>query len=373
MKTATHNSDPFIGLTPDTWRSIKPPPWVVPGFIRKGYIMLLTGIPGSGKSLFAGGLGLAAASCQGFLGQSAPPHPMRVAYLGLDASHEDYLMFLPRIATGMDCSVGRAIGPDGHIIPFQLFFSKRSVDVVADSKRPKASVTPEGRDLNGLILAAGENKAVMIGDEQVEVLTRPDLLIVDCLRKLHSGEENDSSHMSKVMDRLRALANQGVAIVVIHHEGKFNEGSGSKGTTYMARGSSVISGSIDSHLSLGHSKVENRSRKIHATWAKGRGADEFPEFWYRMTWDEKEVTFATDADKPRGDRAWENAESAGKAVSWNRLQVMISTDSENLADVARQRGWTKKMNDQGKSRWYPPAPKDRQIDPLGGNRGDSAG
>lgn len=380
--TAKSNTAPFRGLSPADWRTIKPPEWVVPGIIRRGYIMLLTGIPGCGKSLFAGGIGLAGASGQGFLNHPPPSHAQSVAYLGLDASQDDYLMFLPRIAASVGAETGRAVGPHYDGVPFQLFFTTRSLDVTKKSVSPPSNVTPEGRDLNGLYDAAttyGPPGLNEFGEIKPDPSIRPpNLLIVDCLRNLHAGEENDSTQMSKVMDRLRGLANKGVAIILIHHEHKYSEHS--KGTTYTARGSSVISASVDSHLSLGNSEPKNRSRKIHAKWVKGRGADEFPEFWYRMSWDETAITFTTDVDKPRGDRAWENLEKAGLAVSWNRLQSSISGDSENLAEVALARGWKKMKNEQGKARWYPPAPQDRQLSAgtlietldKGGNRGDSA-
>lgn len=68
----------------------------------------------------------------------------------------------------------------------------------------------------------------------------PVLLVLDCLRELHSAKENDSDEMSATMRPLRQLAHdEHVAIVVIHHAAKGPDG-GIRGSTAIAAASDVI-------------------------------------------------------------------------------------------------------------------------------------
>src|SRR6478735_491378 len=77
--------------------------------------------------------------------------------------------------------------------------------------------------------------------------TRP-LIIIDPFRYFHNSKENDSDEMSRVMKYLRACAEYGAAVVILHHPAK-TEGS-------TGRGSSAIRGACD--LAFLHSLDKGR-------------------------------------------------------------------------------------------------------------------
>jgi len=62
------------------------------------------------------------------------------------------------------------------------------------------------------------------------------VLIFDSLIRFHSGEENSSSDMSKVISSLRSLTRSGASVIVIHHRGK---------SEHSYRGSSDILAGVD--------------------------------------------------------------------------------------------------------------------------------
>lgn len=74
---------------------------------------------------------------------------------------------------------------------------------------------------------------------------RPALVIIDALIRVHSGQENESSDMAPIMEKLRDLVNLGTTVLVIHHHRK---GAGDRKESL--RGSSDILGGVDMHLSL---------------------------------------------------------------------------------------------------------------------------
>lgn len=375
------NGSNFTMEDPTEWRVHPPPQWVVPGIIRRGQLMLLTADPGCGKSLFAAGLGAAASLKQPFLDHDRPGEVMNVAYLGLDGPLWDYMNFIPRVCRGM----GTSPGPDDHF-PFHMFHSKNPIDIREASKHPKPDVTPEGRDLNGLITVGtvpwGMTEDWTAQGDYVSpnlIERPPDLIILDCLRKLHKGEENDSADMTAVCDRLQAAAayGTGIAIIIIHHENKMNEGR----STLNARGSSVLSGSIDLHLSLkAPLKLASTGKKvITGTWLKGRGADDRPEFTYTQTWDTKTVVFSSSSAVTKTDVGLKHLrllENEGKALAHRVIVKKCAMDPQVLKKALER--WTRKKTEEGWL-WYPPPPKERALDPaeaegfdMGGNRGDSA-
>jgi RecA-family ATPase len=76
----------------------------------------------------------------------------------------------------------------------------------------------------------------------------PDLLIVDPLANFHTGDENEAQDMSRVTGALDDIRSGGVAVGLVHHHGKRSGSNPNVG--HKARGSSVLPGWYDSHLSL---------------------------------------------------------------------------------------------------------------------------
>jgi hypothetical protein len=76
-----------------------------------------------------------------------------------------------------------------------------------------------------------------------------DLLVLDPMRDLHTGEENGSDSMSDVMRRLRALGEiLGCAVIVVHHMAKPSETNGRRGGGQKLRGNGAIHGSLDAGI-----------------------------------------------------------------------------------------------------------------------------
>lgn len=78
---------------------------------------------------------------------------------------------------------------------------------------------------------------------------KPDLLVLDPLRDLHSGEEDKSDSMSEVMRRLRLLGELlGCTVLAVHHHGKPSEATSKRGGGQRMRGSGTIHGSADAGI-----------------------------------------------------------------------------------------------------------------------------
>jgi AAA domain len=84
--------------------------------------------------------------------------------------------------------------------------------------------------------AIGDARLLQIAHE------RKPLLIFDSLIRFHSADENSATEMAQVMGDLRALANAGATVVVLHHRAK------SESSRY--RGSSDIAGGVDTAFSV---------------------------------------------------------------------------------------------------------------------------
>lgn len=74
---------------------------------------------------------------------------------------------------------------------------------------------------------------------------RPVLVVIDSLIRVHRQREDDASSMSKVVDRLRKIANSGTTVLVIHHHRK-----GEGPLSQKLRGSSDIPGGVDIEYAL---------------------------------------------------------------------------------------------------------------------------
>jgi AAA domain len=76
----------------------------------------------------------------------------------------------------------------------------------------------------------------------------PDLVIVDPLANFHTGDENEAQDMSRVTTALDDIRAKGIAVALVHHHGKGSSRNSNVG--HKARGSSVLPGWYDSHMSL---------------------------------------------------------------------------------------------------------------------------
>ncbi|MFC1804296.1 AAA family ATPase [Candidatus Omnitrophota bacterium] len=73
-----------------------------------------------------------------------------------------------------------------------------------------------------------------------------DVLIIDCMYKVHSGDENSEQETKRVLDRLDLLIQEfGISVVLIHHHNK-----GDRRGTQRMRGSTVIPAWVDTAINL---------------------------------------------------------------------------------------------------------------------------
>jgi hypothetical protein len=93
---------------------------------------------------------------------------------------------------------------------------------------------------------------------------RKPLIIFDSLIRFHRAEENSATEMAEVMQNLRALANLGATIVVLHHKPK------AEGAHY--RGSSDIAGGVDTAFSVSR---DRQAGTLKLDCFKSRFVEEF--------------------------------------------------------------------------------------------------
>lgn len=74
---------------------------------------------------------------------------------------------------------------------------------------------------------------------------KPVLVVIDSLIRIHRQKEDDATSMSKIVDRLRKIANSGTTLWVIHHHKK-----GEGPLSQKLRGSSDIPGGVDIEYAL---------------------------------------------------------------------------------------------------------------------------
>lgn len=98
-----------------------------------------------------------------------------------------------------------------------------------------------------------------------------DVVFIDSLVRIHSGDENASKDMSAVFEKLHSLTKMGVTVVMIHHHRK----STGFGNRQSLRGSSDILAAVDCHISL--DRRDDSAIKI--TQHKLRAARELSPFW----------------------------------------------------------------------------------------------
>lgn len=94
------------------------------------------------------------------------------------------------------------------------------------------------------------------------------LIIIDPLRRMHDGEENDSAHMTQLVMAMERLAKaSGAAVVGIHHANRALTTEGS--SQHAARGSSALVDGARWQVNL--TRMDERTAEQHGIAAKDRG------------------------------------------------------------------------------------------------------
>lgn len=233
-----------------------PPPidWLVEKFICKGDVTLLMGNPGLGKSFLAMDLAVA-------------------------------------IAEGRKTWLGMKLGTTTNRV---LYIDEENpVDLVYDRMRKL------GLDKGTDNLRYLHRQNIWLDREPEEVLDeamafKPDLIIIDALTRIHTGDENSANIMASLFrNGIGPLARDtGAAVLVIHHAVK-----GQVSNSFVrARGSGDISASVDSGIDV---RPTNTIGKFSVSMYKSRRFGGSITFDVQITDTEKGVELVK--LQPQGD------------------------------------------------------------------------
>lgn len=217
----------FRTLTPQDLLdlNIPEPEWLVEDILPKGYVVVLSGPPKSGKGLLTLDMIASIAEGSSFLSKSVAQGP--VMYVSAEEPlGEVKVRFLNRIGDeGVDLPI--------HILPVDGTFTQ---SLKIENSTDVAKLTMAIRRV------------------------KPVLIVFDVLRMMNDLEENDSDDMSRIMNEIRKLArSSGAAIVVSHHMNKNG----------VQRGSNAIAGGADITIDLTPNAGSDGSLSASFT-AKGR-------------------------------------------------------------------------------------------------------
>lgn len=178
----------------------------VKGILPESGIAVIYGKEKVGKTLLATQLAIDLARGTPFLGE-LDTKGSRVAYVSTDMILEAFKDRLEKNAL-----LGKPIRGLGDRFVF-----------IRDSFK-----LDDKRDVEGLLASVMENNS--------------DVLIIDTLSSSMTGDENSSRDMQQVIEGMRMFTNEGIAVVLVHHEGKDNNRK--------ERGSSRLPGAVDSMVKL---------------------------------------------------------------------------------------------------------------------------
>ena len=220
--------------------------WLVQGLIPRPGMVMLLGPPKAGKSFLALDIANRISRGQDVLGHKSKPVP--VLYIQMDTSE--------------------AIWRDRILCLEQSGYDTRSPRMLM------AHPDQELRPLN-VLTASG---AAWIRDALHS--SKAELVVLDVLREIHTGDENDSTEMKKVFDELARLF-AGRTVLFVHHTRKIDPAATKVDPVAIARGSSYITGKMDAYWLLYDQRLHLTSRfaeerTLRAVQSKS-GIWEFPE------------------------------------------------------------------------------------------------
>jgi hypothetical protein len=231
-KLEVENLDELMNNTPT-------PPWVLGGVLPEQAILLVSGLGHTSKTFMALDAIASVASGTPWLGHF-PTKYGRALYVGEDSSRSDVVRQVRKLLWGKD--LVREPPTDD-----MLFTVCKGAMLTSD------------------------DEAARIAD--LVFRHNPALLVLDSLRFLTPGTDEDSStEMSAVMDRVKALRDLGPAIILVHHNSLGNR----------PRGSTAIFDAVDGAINLRYDKTKDRvTAKIEK-----RRCIEVQDFVYHHLWDE---------------------------------------------------------------------------------------
>ena len=214
-------------VTLEEYRTLERPSinWLIPGLLPKPGFVLLIGSPKAGKSSLALQIALAVAQGKIFLNKQV--RNASVLYIQQDESELSWRVGKLDVLKTHGVSLA---GPVHMVHPED---ERRGLDILC---------SPDNIYLSMLIR---ESNA--------------ELVVIDVLRELFCGDENESGTMKAVFDRI-AAATEGKAALLLHHIHKLDPRFPTPRPVDAARGSSYISGKVDAVWLLHDSTLRIQSR-----------------------------------------------------------------------------------------------------------------
>jgi archaellum biogenesis ATPase FlaH len=265
----------------------EPLPWRCQDFAADGYLTVLAGRAGEGKSWLT-----LALACGVACGASR---------------------------AGIDCTKGSALIFDAENGERQMVRRLRAAGVTGDF-----AVQPV--DAGGLRVTNARDLAWMVAQIR---LHKANLVIFDSLRVLASGaKENSGDEMEPVVTALKLLARDlGVAIILVHHRGK------DEANTF--RGSTTIIDQCDLMFTVGRisGDPEGRTRR-KLTTVKCRIEEEPRPRWLAIETDHaRGLVYVNETDPYAGEE-----QATVRSVVADRLLGLLSAEPQSTASLARALG-----------------------------------
>ena len=217
-----------------------PVPWLAQPILARGYLSLLTGRPGEGKSMIAQALAVASAA-------------------GSEVA-------------GITVAKGGVLLLDGENGRHELHRRVHSLGLPSSAERRFALYEAEGFHLGRHLDAL----------EELLASYRPAFLVLDSFRTLWpGGDENSSEEVARVLDRLRGLVRRyESATLLLHH---LSKGGGAY------RGSSAIAASCELAFKLDRAEGDADLERRRLTCFKSRPAAEPEPLWLRLAANDERI------------------------------------------------------------------------------------
>lgn len=191
---------------------------VIVGLLNRREFAILSASAKTGKSMFALRVAIAIASGKSFLGFEVVPG--KVMYLQTEISDFELRNRIERMLSSVTREQEDAVNKNVHISTYRLKLDR-----------------PENRESLKSVLE----------------IEKPDLLILDPFYELHSSsfKEDSSDDVAPLLREIKKIAHDvGCAILLIHHQGKKNEGFTSPSPSHSHRGSSSFGDVPDASISM---------------------------------------------------------------------------------------------------------------------------
>lgn len=259
-----------LWLDEGEWEAVAIPrrPWVVPNYLMRGSVSVLSGQGAGGKSSLVVAWTISGATGVP-VGEFSPAKPLICVNYNteddMDEQRRRYSAALVQAGKGPQDVARRVIrcGPNTIGTLFE-------------------------RDSNtGRIVAT----AAMVALEAICADSGADVLVCDPLAELHNAEENDNTAMRAVVAAFRGMAQRlGIAILILHHDRK---GNNAPGDMDRMRGASAITGAVRVMLTLTTMSQEEaekfgipadqRRRHFRIDGAKSNYAPAQDAEWWRLS------------------------------------------------------------------------------------------